>query len=323
MSARPSARIRRPDPRWKGSASLDLNRILSGPYAPHDSFVAPARARPQLWRTILGVVLIVAIYILFIVAGGALVYWRYGTILAGGLYVAMTSGHTPGGVLLLLYSFAGLGLGAFVTVRILHARRAGTLFGPARATIANASLVALPVIGLALLMLPLLTRLPGVEPGAAIGTFAAFLLPALAGLVIQTGAEEVAFRGYLQQQLAARFRSPLLWMILPSAIFAAGHYSPEVYGDAAIWIVVWAGLFGCLAADLTARTGNLGAAIGFHFATNTAALLLFGMAGNIDGLALWTVSISFDAGSDVSVLLASDFLSMLVSWLIARVVLRV
>jgi uncharacterized protein len=266
---------------------------------------------------------IVAIYVLLIVVGGALIYWRYGTILAGGFYVAMTTGHTPGGVLLLLYSFAGLGIGAFATVRILHARPAGTLFGPARATISNALRVALPVIALAVLMLPLLTQMPGIAPGVGIGTFAAFLLPALAGLIIQTGAEEIAFRGYLQQQLGARFRSPIFWMVLPSAIFAAGHYSPADYGDAALWVTVWAGLFGCLAADLTARTGNLGAAIGFHFATNTAALLLVGMAGNIDGLALWTVRIADDGGSDVWVLLASDFLSMLVSWLIARVVLRV
>jgi uncharacterized protein len=235
----------------------------------------------------------------------------------------MTTGHTPGGVLLLLYSFAGLGLGAFATVRILHARPAGTLFGPARATIANALRVALPVIVLAVLMLPLLTQMPGTAPGVGFGTFAAFVLPALAGLIIQTGSEEIAFRGYLQQQLGARFRSPIFWMVMPSAIFAAGHYSPADYGDAALWVTVWAGLFGCLAADLTARTGNLGAAIGFHFATNTAALLLVGMAGNIDGLALWTVRIADDGGSDVWVLLASDFLSMLVSWLIARVVLRV
>jgi uncharacterized protein len=258
-----------------------------------------------------------------IVVGGALVYWRYGAVLGGGFYVAMTTGHTPGGVLMLLYSFAGLGLGAFATVRILHARPAGTLFGPARATITNALRVALPVIVLAVLMLPLLTRLPGVAAGVSLGTFIAFLLPALIGLAIQTGAEEIAFRGYLQQQLAARFRSPLLWMVLPSAIFAAGHYSPEDFGDAAIWVVAWAGLFGCFAADLTARTGNLGAAIGFHFATNTAALLLVGMEGNIDGLSLWTVRVGADGGADVWVLLSSDFLSMFVSWLIARLVLRV
>jgi DNA-directed RNA polymerase subunit RPC12/RpoP len=40
------------------------------------------------------------------------------------------------------------------------------------------------------------------------------------GVLIQTGAEEVLFRGYLQQQLAARFASPIAWMVLPSAIFA-------------------------------------------------------------------------------------------------------
>jgi membrane protease YdiL (CAAX protease family) len=58
-----------------------------------------------------------------------------------------------------------------------------------------------------------------------------FLPLALVGVLIQTGAEEVLFRGYMQQQLAARFSSPILWMVLPSAIFAALHYQPEIMGD--------------------------------------------------------------------------------------------
>ena len=46
------------------------------------------------------------------------------------------------------------------------------------------------------------------------------LLPlGIAGLFCQVFAEEVAFRGYLQTQLAARFTSPVIWMSLPALGF--------------------------------------------------------------------------------------------------------
>ncbi len=53
--------------------------------------------------------------------------------------------------------------------------------------------------------------------------------------LIQTGAEELVFRGYLQQQLAARFASPLIWMVLPALIFGAVHYDPATAGPN-VWL---------------------------------------------------------------------------------------
>jgi hypothetical protein len=104
----------------------------------------------------------------------------------------------------------------------------------------------------ALIPTPALTPLPNTE----LSLWMSFLPLALVGVLIQTGAEEVLFRGYLQQQLAARFSSPILWMVLPSAIFAALHYQPEVMGDNT-WLMMGAVfVFALLAADLTAVTGN-------------------------------------------------------------------
>ncbi len=131
------------------------------------------------------------------------------------------------------------------------------------------------------------------------------------------------FRGYLQQQLAARFRSPLAWMLVPSILFGALHYSPEAYGDNAWIIVAWSVMFGLLAADLTARTGNLGAAIGFHFANNFSAILLVGLAGQMDGLALWTLAADPTDGAAMLPLLIIDAAWLWVSWLLARLMLRV
>ncbi len=244
-------------------------------------------------------------------------------MIAAGLLYAMQAGATPGGMLLLLFSFGGLTLGAFAAVRILHDRRAGTLFGPPGQALRDAARVALPMIGLSLLLLPLVLAGKDVLPGASWAGFTQVFLPALAGLAVQISAEEVLFRGYLQQQLAARFRSPLIWMLLPSLLFGAGHYSPQDFGPDAWVVAVWATVFGIVAADLTARTGSLGAALGLHFATNVAALLFVGLEGNLDGLALWTIRVDFTDRAATQMLLAADFLSILVGWLIARVVLRV
>jgi uncharacterized protein len=300
------------------------NAVIPFPtYPAHAAYIAAAGRRPDLWRVILGVLLVVGIYVALILGVAALVNWRYGTVISGGLFLAMTTGHNAAGMLILLFSFGGLALGAFAAVRILHDRRAGTLFGPARLVLRDFLTVALPVTALNIAMLPFVLSMPNAEPGVSWGHFLVYLVPALAGLLVQTGAEEIAFRGYLQQQLAARFRHPFVWMVLPSVLFAAGHYSPQDYGSNALGIAVWAGVFGLCAADLTARTGTIGAAMGFHFATNLAALQLVALFGNLDGLALWTITVDFNDSATATPLMAADFLSMFVAWLIARLMLRV
>ncbi|WP_242509437.1 CPBP family intramembrane glutamic endopeptidase [Rhodovulum imhoffii] len=78
---------------------------------------------------------------------------------------------------------------------------------------------------------------------------------ALPAIPIQTGSEKLFFRSCLQQQLTARVRAPLIWLPVPSALFAIGHYVPEDAGENAPAMVLWAGAFGLAAADLAARTG--------------------------------------------------------------------
>ncbi|MCB1398940.1 MAG: CPBP family intramembrane metalloprotease, partial [Rhodobacteraceae bacterium] len=108
-----------------------------------------------------------------------------------------------------------------------------------------------------------------------------------------------------------------------SILFGALHYAPSEFGANAFWPALWAGIFGCLAADLTARTGSLGAAMGFHFATNVSAIFLVGLYGNLDGLSLYTVVINTRDASQLLPYLAIDFASILVAWLVARLMLRV
>ena len=111
---------------------------------------------------------------------------------------------------------------------------------------------------------------------------------ALAATFIQTTGEEVYFRGFLQSTLAARYRSPLVWAVLPSIAFGLSHIFNADTSAEAVQIVIYTGVFGFFAADLTARTGTLGAAMGFHFAHNAVIFCLYGFEGALETpLALW------------------------------------
>ncbi len=292
-------------------------------YRPLAAFVAPALPRAQLWRTVLGMMLVLAIYALSFLGLFALLYLRYGPMISQGIFFAMASGRTPGAMLLLLVSFAGLGLAPMAVVRLLHRRRAGTLFGPAEVAIHDFGRVALAVLALNLSLLVLSLFGDRLEPDVGFGAFLAWLPAALVAILIQTGAEELVFRGYLLQQLRARFASPLIWGLVPACLFGFGHYAPSIYGPNAIAVALWAVIFGLFAADLTARTGSIGAALGLHFANNVAAFLLVGLKGNMDGLALWTQSVDLASPSALLPLVLVDLLTMVVAWLLARLVLRV
>lgn len=293
-------------------------------YAPHDGFVAPARPRRELWRLFVAGVLIVAIHLGLLFLFGLYLTQTYGRFIAEALLQRMGKGDSPGVMLLLLWSFLGLAAGPILAARLIHNRPAGTLFGPSpRRVVADFFTVALPVAAMHVLLLPLALASQDIRPGLNLAAFLAYLPFALPGLLIQTSAEELLFRGYLQQQLAARFAHPAIWMGVPSALFALGHYLPEDYGANAWAVAAWAGMFGLLAADLTARTGTLGAALALHFANNLGSLLLVGFERNLDGLALWSRSIDLAAPGVLGPALAVDFALMVTSWLLARLVLRV
>ncbi|MEM9726824.1 MAG: type II CAAX endopeptidase family protein [Pseudomonadota bacterium] len=107
-----------------------------------------------------------------------------------------------------------------------------------------------------------------------------FLPVALLGILIQTGAEELFFRGYLQQYCARALRSPYAWMVVPSFFFGVSHALNDTSSTgASLAYIAWATCFGLAAADLTARTGSLGAAWGLHVAVNVSALMIANQDG--------------------------------------------
>lgn len=233
----------------------------------------------------------------------------------------IVSAGEPWHLLVLLSTFAGMAIGPMLAVRLLHRRRAGTLFGPAAQTLrdfAVATVTAFAVLGLTLVGWFIFNDpLPGLAPGVWL-----LLLPlALLGIALQTGAEELVFRGYLQQQLGARFRSPLLWAAFPALLFGAVHFDPASAGEN-VWLVVGAAaFFGLVAADLTARTGSIGAAWGFHFANNTVALTLIATQGTLTGLALFQTPYDVADTTAMRASIPVDLAVMVVIWLLLRRIL--
>jgi membrane protease YdiL (CAAX protease family) len=289
-----------------------------------DRFVEPARRRPQVWRFAAGLCLAIAIYTAWVVG-----------VIAGGYALlapdmdpvvwmqALVDAREPGGTLLLLLTFVGMALGPMAAARWLHARRAGSLFGPRVRTLRDfvvAATIVFVVLGLSLVLWSLsydaVANLP-------LSIWALVLPLTLLGLLVQTGAEEILFRGYIQTQLAARFRSPLVWLVLPSLLFGIVHFDPVSAGDNVWLVVVSASTFGLIAADLTARTGSIGAAWGFHFANNVMAIAVLSTGGTITGLSRWVTPYTL-AELDASpfVMLGDVAVIVLAWWLVRRAVAR-
>ena len=149
-----------------------------------------------------------------------------------------------------------------------------------------------------------------------------FLPMALLMVLLQTGAEELLFRGYLQQQLAARFRTPIIWMVLPSVLFGLGHWNPEQFGAVSWTVVGVTTLVGLFAADLTARTGTIGAAWGFHFTNNVAAILLVSLEGPLSGLSLYVVPAANVQPETLQLALLRDIAVISIIWLAIRQLVR-
>lgn len=250
-----------------------------------DTFVAPARTRPQPWRLLVGFLVIAAAYLI-----GFLVI-LVGLIATMGLDPAQAylssleaEGGTPTLVVLMLAMFAAPFLGTLLAARLLHGRGPSTLFGRG---LVRGFVTAMVIAALVYAAVTLLLPAPFEPvPGVPLPMFLSFLPLALVVLLIQTGAEEVVFRGYLQSQLAARFRSPLVWMLVPALGFALLHGDPTGSGDK-VWLILPPLVFGLIAADLTRVTGSIGAAWGLHFLNNASAILILSLDGNLSGLALY------------------------------------
>ena len=150
----------------------------------------------------------------------------------------VAQGNTWPAAAMFFLTFLGLHLGLAIVLPLLHRRGYTSLFGPGhrldlRPSRATARGVALAVAAAlyALMAVEHLVLPAGwfraIHPAAAgAGDGSSASLPALALIFLQASAEEAVFRGYLLQQLRARFRSPLVWAVLPALLFGAAAFRP-------------------------------------------------------------------------------------------------
>lgn len=297
------------------------------PYTAHAEFIRPAAAHSDIWR------------VMVMVAGFEMAFW-FAPVLVGGLLpMPIRAGYVAGvSPLATLAQFATFGIAAFIFVRLLHHvhhRGFWSLVGRPANAAADLWRVTLCVtlVLLVIEVLPPWIAFSELAEVRSIARWAAFIPLALVVLAIQVVTEEIYFRGYLQQQLAVRSTSPILWMGLPSLIFGLSHYYNGIGPADSVIYVIWATALGLACADLTARTGNLGAAIGLHLANNTFALLLISVQGwPASGLALLLYPDFDPADYDFSLQALATFGGVLeilaslgvvfVLWLAARIVIK-
>jgi membrane protease YdiL (CAAX protease family) len=264
-------------------------------------FWHPALQKAQIWRTLLGFVTIMAIWLF-----GTLAILQLAARLTGRPLYELAGAGDFGAAAAFFLTFAGFHVGLLLVLPVLHRRGYRSLFGPTRRLNLRhfgfgVAVTVVLAMGLYSLMIVEHLVLPeGVAPeiarGQPVTPWLIGLIPALALILFQTFAEEAVFRGYLLQQLRARFRSVWVWGILPSLAFGALHFDAASFGviNASAYVLN-ATVMGTLAALVTLRTGNLGAAAGLHFGNN-AALVLIGIGGNLDGFSLWLVQMDLQGG---------------------------
>lgn len=299
--------------------------LISSPaaYAPHTRLTVDFGARTQVWRVVAGLVTALFVALMLMVLSRAILAMIIPDRMA--LFDVLPAPGTQSDLLLImLFSFAVITAATAISSLLYHGRGLGQIIGGWR--IATAHFLR-SMIGLAALFIGLAILPPwgtGLNPIANIplGTWLMLLPLSLVAVLIQTSSEEILFRGYLQQSLAARFKSPLIWIGIPTVLFALGHYTPSDISGNPVWIILWAGLFGFLAADLTARSGSLGPAMALHFFNNLSAILFVSLPDLMSGLSLYVTPFTMAEMEQDTIMVITEILRTIAAWLAVRLSLR-
>lgn len=296
-------------------------------YAPHAAHVAPAVRSSALIHTFVGFCAIEFFYRV----GTEAAFYLFESVADMTGSPALEPGSRPE-VLFNLLSFAILAVAVAFVVWMTHRRGPRTLVGDIgrlwpdfrKATLA------------ALLIFVMIEALSPIWYGAEavrqpVGPWLLFLPWSLLAIFVQVASEELFYRGYLQQQIAARYSNPLIWMVATNVIFASVHWSNGVDTVDSVQYVLWAFVFGLAASDLVARTGSLGAALGLHFVNNIFAFVIIGATDDLDSaLALFLLPPVYDLPDILPpapdpamvVYFLYDLGIILLAWLAIRIAVR-
>ncbi|MEM1275751.1 MAG: CPBP family intramembrane glutamic endopeptidase [Pseudomonadota bacterium] len=266
-----------------------MTENLSAPWQPaYRAWVGAGRKRVTLWRVLLGLVLVVALWIAASVIG-LMIPMVVSVIQGDGQVTEILENMSDGLILstvapevqslLILLTFLGLWLGVWAAARLFHRRGIASVLTARGRWSWGHFWLGFGVAGgfsIAMMILSLATGMVALPTQFNLFAWGLWILPLFVAVFIQAGGEEVLFRGYIQQQMAARFRNPIAWLILPSLLFGVIHGGTDWQGLAYIAIT---GTIGIVTALTVWRTGSLAAAIGLHTGNNFAVFVVIGPEG--------------------------------------------
>ena len=256
-------------------------------------FANAAQGSNQWWRWVLGLILIAAIWI----GLGSIVL-----VLAGCAFLEATNvfglscpdgAVTGNGSLIAQLALAGMGfavglVGLWLVVRLVHkkpllevvtGRRSFdiTRYLYAMLVALGVSLVTL-VINSFVLRLDMTFRQPDWE-------YLLFFVVAIILVPIQTGFEEVLFRGYILQGTMLLVRNRLVLAVISGVLFALPHLSnPEASSFGLLPYIVALVSSGFFFALVTLLDGGIELAVGYHAMNN----LFLGLVANPEGSVIET-----------------------------------
>lgn len=146
--------------------------------------------------------------------------------------------------------------------------------------------------------------------------FLPYLVIALLLIPMQTTAEEVFYRGWIQQRLEKGNRSIWLVSTIGGLLFALPHLAnPEVSGNIALPVIGY-GATGFMLTWVTMRDKSMGLAVGAHAANNIAAgLLVSSVDSALPSASLYvTPEVSWGPAAIVSVLFIPLFIWLTRKW---------
>ena len=282
-------------------------------------------ARPKLWRWILGTVIILFSWLII---GGLL------TILVAEIFnldlAVLTAVDDEGRALLrsyapwqaasaVLISFIPLLLAPILLHRFLLRGKVKELFTRSgRSFAGEVRIGALVMLGLifASSIPDFIFNNSDYKWSFDLEKFLPYLVIALLLIPMQTTAEEVFYRGWIQQRLEKGARSIWLVSTFGGLLFALPHLAnPEVSGNIALPIIGY-GSTGFMLTWVTMRDKSMGLAVGAHAANNlSAGLLVSSIDSALPSASLYvTPEVSWGPAAVVSVLFIPLFIWLTGKW---------
>ncbi|MEM9778582.1 MAG: type II CAAX endopeptidase family protein [Pseudomonadota bacterium] len=281
---------------------------------------APFAPRATLWRMLLVLIAailgqVVATVVLF--PAFAFAASRITGAPFGPTFNDISLLTTPLGLVAALSSFAGSALFVWAAVRWLHKIDPRSLLSFAgRFDWRDMGLGFAAVLAIGAVAVAVTLPFQDYTPNAPWSLWLVWALPVLLVTFIQVFTEELIFRGYLQSQLAARFASPLICIGGPSLLFGAAHIGNAAAFGSNAWLVLLAPtLVGLIAADITIRTGGIGAATGIHLGNNIIGLLFVAVPGPFGVVSLYLHPIDLADASSVRPLILINLAVIVIGYI--------